>query len=250
MLINVVAKKKKNLKLSSFSITPVTFGFLSEWKHCYSSHLKLNGVVTHKSDWPTLNKCFCSVKETSIRAGDITQLKTREKFQWDEVKGAKNYICRICGPDINCSSLLGYEPSLEIPYSTLNFKSEKNKPDPVEVAIVVLAVGENDVIGKGGPFNISKFFCCIGQQLFHCIRQQTWDKCANFLIGPHNLLIIAVMKYYCSRFPSFGFWTFKVMPMNCTFDIFSECFGLYGNINNNHYTNDISLWATLSWLLQ
>lgn len=94
-------------------------------------------------------------KKTSIGAEDITQLKTGEKFQWDKVEGAKNYICRICGPDINCSSLLGYEPSLEIPYSALNFKSEKNKPDPVEVAIVVLAVSENDVIKKGGPFNIS-----------------------------------------------------------------------------------------------
>ena len=132
----------------------------------------MNGIVAQKSDQATLNKCFCFVKESSIRAEDITQLKTGEKFQWDKVDGAENYICRICGPDIDCSSLLGYEPSLEIPYSALNFKSEKNKPDPVEVAIVVLAVNENDVIGRGGPFNISKFCCCIGQQCFYCIRQQ------------------------------------------------------------------------------
>lgn len=151
----------------------LTFDFLSEWKCRYSSHSKLNGIVSWKSDWAIFNKCFCFVKETSIGAEDITQLKTEEKFRWDKVEGAKNYILRICGPDINCSSLLGYEPSLEIPYSTLNFKSKKNKPDPVEVAIVVLAVDENDVIGKGGPFNISKFFFCFGQQFFHCIRQQT-----------------------------------------------------------------------------
>jgi len=37
-----------------------------------------------------------------------------------------------------------------------------NKPDPVEVVIEVLAVGENDVLGKGGPFNISKLFCIRG----------------------------------------------------------------------------------------
>ena len=133
----------------------------------------MDSIITQKSKRASLNRSFCFVKESSIGAEDITQLKTGEKFQWDKVDGAKNYICRICGPDINCSSLLGYEPSLEIPYSALNFKSEKNKPDPVEVAIVVLAVGKNDVIGKGGPFNISKFRCCIGQPFFHCFRQQT-----------------------------------------------------------------------------
>lgn len=71
---------------------------------------------------------------------------------------AINYICRICGPDINCSSVLGEKPSLEIPYNSLNFKSENNKPDPVEVMIEVLAVGENDVLEIGGPFNLSKYF--------------------------------------------------------------------------------------------
>lgn len=126
-----------------------------------------------------LNKCFCFVEETSIRAEKITQLKTGEKLRWSEVKGARNYICKIGGPDIFNSSLLGDEPSLEIPYSALNFKNEKNKQDPVEVVIEVLAVSDNGVIGKGGPFNISKLFCRIVQQVFHCIRQQTLDKCAE-----------------------------------------------------------------------
>lgn len=114
----------------------------------------------------SLNKCFWFVEETSIRAEDITQLKRGDKFQWNKVEGARNYICRICGPDIYCTSLLGDKPSLEIPYSTLTFKSQKNKTDPVEVVIEVLAIGENDVLGKGGPFNISKLFCCIMRQFF------------------------------------------------------------------------------------
>ena len=112
----------------------------------------------------SLNKCFAFVEETSIRTDNITQLKTGEKFQWNKVEGAKNYICRICGPDIECTSRIGDEPSLEIPYSALTFKSQKNKPDPVEVVIEVLAVGDNDVLGKGGNFSISKLLFCIRQQ--------------------------------------------------------------------------------------
>lgn len=93
--------------------------------------------------------------KTSITAEDITQFKQGDKFIWSEVKGAVSYICRICGPDIDCSSVLGDNPFLEIPYSSLNFKSEKNKPDSVQVMIEVLAVGDNDVLGKGGPFNLT-----------------------------------------------------------------------------------------------
>ena len=86
------------------------------------------------------------------------QLKKGEMFSWNEVKGTRNYICRICGPEIKCSSFLGDKPSLEIPYGTLKFKSPETKPDPVKVMIEVLAVGENDVIiGRGGPFNLSKY---------------------------------------------------------------------------------------------
>lgn len=85
---------------------------------------------------------------------------------WSEVKGAISYICRICGPDITCSSVLGENPFLEIPYSSLNFTSENNKPDPVQVMIEVLAIGENDVLRKGGPFNLSKYLVTLSWWLF------------------------------------------------------------------------------------
>lgn len=114
----------------------------------------------------SLTKCFCFVEGTSIRPENISELKSGDKFQWNKVKGARNYICRICGSDINCTSLLGVEPSLEIPHSSLTFKNQKNKPDPVEVLIEVFAVGDNDVLEKGGPFNISKLFCCINGSSF------------------------------------------------------------------------------------
>lgn len=100
----------------------------------------------------------CFFKETLIRADDIKQLTKDDLFKWNEVKGARNYICRICGPHINCESLLGDKPSLAIPYTNLKFKSPQTKPDPVQVTIEVLAVGENDVLGRGGPFNLSKYF--------------------------------------------------------------------------------------------
>lgn len=93
--------------------------------------------------------------KTSITAGNMTQLTQGDKFTWSEVKEAASYICRICGPDINCSSVLGEKHALEIPYNSLNFKSEKNRPNPVQVMIEVLAVGENDILGKGGPFNLT-----------------------------------------------------------------------------------------------
>lgn len=96
------------------------------------------------------------VKETTITAGNIRQLKPGEKFIWSKVNGATSYICRIWGPDIIRTSVLGEKPSYEISYSSLIFKSENNKPDPVQVMIEVLAVDENDVLGKGGPFNLSK----------------------------------------------------------------------------------------------
>ena len=101
--------------------------------------------------------CFC-IKETTITAGDIKQLKPGDEFIWSKVDGAINYICRIWGPDIYRTSVLGEKPSFQISYSSLNFKSENNKPDPVQVMIEVFAVGENDVLGKGGPFNLSKYF--------------------------------------------------------------------------------------------
>lgn len=94
-------------------------------------------------------------QKTLIRADDVTQLTKDDLFKWNEVKGAREYICRICGPHINCISLIGDKPSLEIPYTTLKFKSPQTKPDPVQVMIEVLAVGENDVLGRGGPFNLT-----------------------------------------------------------------------------------------------
>ena len=129
----------------------------------------------------TLNECFWFVEGTLIRAENITQqLKTGEQFHWTEVKGVRNYICRICGPDITCTSLLGDKPSLEIPYSDLTFKSEKDKPDPVDVVIEVLAVGENDVLGKGGPFNISKLFCFITRQFYFSLTKRLRKQSVGF----------------------------------------------------------------------
>lgn len=114
--------------------------------------------------------------EILIRADDITQLKKGDLFKWNEVKGARNYICRICGPDINCTSLIGAKPSLEIPYTSLKFKSPQTKPDPVQVVINLLALDEKEVLGSGGPFNLSKYFVSLNiLYSWTSIIQTQWD---------------------------------------------------------------------------
>ncbi|XP_078379898.1 immunoglobulin superfamily member 10-like [Oculina patagonica] len=88
----------------------------------------------------------------SIAAKNNTQLREGVKFEWSEVKGAKNYICRVHGADIDSTSLLGDKNSLEIPHSKLDLKDPNNKADSVKVYIEVLAIDESEVIGRGGPF--------------------------------------------------------------------------------------------------
>ncbi len=99
---------------------------------------------------------FCFVKEMSIAAKNNTQLREGVRFEWSEVKGAQNYICRVHGADIDSTSLLGEKNSLEIPHSKLNLKDPNNKADSVKVYIEVLAIDESEVIGRGGPFAAGK----------------------------------------------------------------------------------------------
>ena len=73
------------------------------------------------------------------------------------------------GGDIYNTSLVGGEQktSLEIPYSSLNFTSPK-PPNPVKVDVVVLAIGEMDIIGKGQR-QLRKYFYC-----FKVARSDFW----------------------------------------------------------------------------
>lgn len=100
----------------------------------------------------------------SITAKNNTQLRKDDKFEWSEVEGAWSYICRIHGADINSTSLLGgnQKTSIEIPYITLKFKDSNHKPNPVKVFIEILAIGESEVIGRGGLFATGKCFCFKG----------------------------------------------------------------------------------------
>ncbi|XP_078379914.1 uncharacterized protein LOC144662837 [Oculina patagonica] len=87
-----------------------------------------------------------------IAANNNTQLKKGDKFKWTKVEGAQNYICRVYGADIDSKTFLAAEISIEIPYSELTFKAPNKIPDPVKVSIRVLAIDEDNVIGRGGPF--------------------------------------------------------------------------------------------------
>ncbi|KAL9964687.1 hypothetical protein ACROYT_G028362 [Oculina patagonica] len=91
-----------------------------------------------------------------IAANNNTQLKKGDKFKWTKVEGAQNYICRVYGADIDSKTFLAAEISIEIPYSELTFKAPNKIPDPVKVSIRVLAIDEDNVIGRGGPFAAGK----------------------------------------------------------------------------------------------
>ena len=76
------------------------------------------------------------------------------EFLWDEVPGASEYLLRL--PETTSFweySLLGNgaKTSVEIPYSSLPFKSatEKSKRRPLEVDIEVWAYGNSKIIGNG-----------------------------------------------------------------------------------------------------
>lgn len=76
------------------------------------------------------------------------------EFVWEEVLGASDYLLRL--PETTFfweNSLLGNgaKTSVEIPYSSLPFKSctEKSKRRPLEVDIEVWAYGNSKIIGNG-----------------------------------------------------------------------------------------------------
>ena len=77
------------------------------------------------------------------------------------------YICEIHGADISSEIVPSSEKqtSIEIPYSSLTFKDSINHPNPVKVFIEVLALGESEVIGIGGPFAAGKW-CCFKEILY------------------------------------------------------------------------------------
>lgn len=76
------------------------------------------------------------------------------KFAWEKVQGASNYLIRLLeNKFLKENSLLGCgtSTSVEIPYSSLPFKSatEKSKKRQLEVVIEVWAYGNTKIIGDG-----------------------------------------------------------------------------------------------------
>ena len=81
-------------------------------------------------------------------------LKDGVEFVWKKVQGASNYLLRLLENKLlKENSLLGCatSTSVEIPYSSLPFKSatEKSKKRPLEVVIEVWAYGNTEIIGDG-----------------------------------------------------------------------------------------------------
>ena len=75
-------------------------------------------------------------------------------FAWEKVRGASNYLIRLLeNKFLKENSLLGCgtSTSVEIPYSSLPFKSatDKSKKRQLEVVIEVWAYGNTKIIGDG-----------------------------------------------------------------------------------------------------
>ena len=90
----------------------------------------------------------------SITNGTKIILTDGVNFAWEKVQGASNYLIRLLeNKFLKENSLLGCgtSPSVEIPYSSLPFKSatEKSKKRQLEVVIEVWAYGSTKIIGDG-----------------------------------------------------------------------------------------------------
>ena len=76
-----------------------------------------------------------------------------DKLAWEKVPGASNYLLRL--PETNLleeNSLLGCNTStsVEIPYSSLTFKSGiKKRPPKIKTQVEVWAFGNSRIIGNG-----------------------------------------------------------------------------------------------------
>ena len=93
------------------------------------------------------------VSESSTNDTKII-LKDGVEFVWKKVQGASNYLLRLLeNRFLKENSLLGCgtSTSVEIPYSSLTFKSatEKSKKRPLVVVIEVWAYGNTKIIGDG-----------------------------------------------------------------------------------------------------
>ena len=90
------------------------------------------------------------------------------EFVWEKVQGASNYLLRLLeNKFLKENSLLGCgtSTSVEIPYSSLSFKSatEKSKKIPLEVVIEVWAYGNAKIIGDGIRYtNVGMYECYTG----------------------------------------------------------------------------------------
>ncbi|XP_022796384.1 neurotrimin-like isoform X2 [Stylophora pistillata] len=141
----------KGVKLGRFLSTVLDLSNISDADYgsyeCTASDLS----GTRKTFLITLNET------TSTKIEDATQkkvIKRGEKFKWKSSLKPLHYLIQYSGKDILNDAVVGSsaDQSLEIPFSTLKFKSEDRKPDPVEVTIVVWAIDMDGIIGQGGPF--------------------------------------------------------------------------------------------------
>lgn len=105
-------------------------------------------------------KAFCEIilefEPDKVEMESMKKLRAGDRFEWNPVSEARDYILRLSGPDLINSTLVGDDKktSVEIPYSSLRFKNPDNKPNPVKVDIEVLAIDSDAVIGIAVDYSI------------------------------------------------------------------------------------------------
>ena len=90
------------------------------------------------------------VSELDINDTKIV-LTDGDKFVWEEVEGVGDYLLRLLESNFSKENSLlrdGTSTSVEIPYSSLPFKSDTKKR-PLKVVIEVWAIGYSSVTVKG-----------------------------------------------------------------------------------------------------
>ena len=117
-----------------------------------------------------------------------------DKLAWEKVPGASNYLLRL--PESNLleeNSLLGYNTStsVEIPYSSLTFKSGiKKRPPKVKTQVEVWAFGNSRIIGNG------KRYTDVGMYESY-ISSSSKRKISSLFYWGKNLCLYLTSTLYC-----------------------------------------------------
>ena len=100
--------------------------------------------------------------EPAIIVKGKRSLKPGAVLKWDKVEEAWNYLLRLAETEYLKASFVGVgnETFCEIPYGSLQFKSENAdvRPNPANVTVDVFAMDKNSIIGKQNRYVVGMYY--------------------------------------------------------------------------------------------